>query len=213
MCWRCHYASSRGTLRTNHSLRIPLPCPASRRPPLILPAARAQIIGLAIITAAFSFTAHQSITKRFVCIVGIPVAVTMLVYAVTDRSKFHGFSSEDEFEPLSNWRGGSFGVVDFSQLWKAPVRHGFYIVRVFSSVTINICSILLVLIDAVCLEVRHQSGRGQEDRPTYPGVRQYIAQTTPVSVARSQLLQCRNPNNTLAFSTFVRTLCSLTETI
>lgn len=76
----------------------------------------------------------------------------MLVYAMTDRTKFEDFSSENT--PLSNMGEGSLGVVSFSEIWDAPKQHCFYIVRMVVSITINISSILLVLIDAVCLAVR-----------------------------------------------------------
>lgn len=115
--------------------------------------AGAQVIGLAIVTTACVKTSPKNITKQFILVAGAPVLVTMVVYAVIDPSKFQGYSTAEN-PPLSNWGGGSFGLIDFSQLWKTPSQHWFYIVRTFSSVIINICSILLVLIDAVCLEVR-----------------------------------------------------------
>lgn len=86
------------------------------------------------------------------CVVGVPLVFTLLVYAVGDRTKFTGFPSENA--PPSNWGDGSLGVVRFSEIWDAPTQHWFYIARTFLSITINISSILLVLVDAVCLEVR-----------------------------------------------------------
>lgn len=76
-----------------------------------------------------------------------------MVYAIVDHSKFEGYSSA-EHPPLSNWSGGTFGILSFYALWAAPYHQGFYIIRLFVSITFNVCSILLVLIDAVCLEVR-----------------------------------------------------------
>ena len=86
-------------------------------------------------------------------VVGVPLALNTLVYAMFDRSKFQGYNDLDR-PPLSGWGAGSFGAVDFSRLFEAPGEYLFSVVRTFMSVVINICSILLVLIDAVCLEVR-----------------------------------------------------------
>ena len=40
------------------------------------------------------------------------MVVTVVVYASIDRSKFQGYPSAEN-TPLSNWRGGSVGLVDF----------------------------------------------------------------------------------------------------
>lgn len=55
---------------------------------------------------------------------------------------------------MSNMGDGSFGLVDFGDLsGEESDQNWFYVVRTFLSIVINISSILLVLIDAVCLEV------------------------------------------------------------
>ena len=81
------------------------------------------------------------------------MVVTAAVYAVLDRSKFQGYSSAENI-PLSNWHGGSFGLVDFYAFFDDPEQYTLYAVRTFLSVVINISSVLLVLIDTVCLQVR-----------------------------------------------------------
>lgn len=114
---------------------------------------RAQIVGLVVITVACTDVSSSiSNVKKWLYAVAVPWVFTLLVYAATDRTKFEGFPSEET--PLSNWRDGSFGVVSFDEIWDAPGQHCFYILRMFFSIVINISSILLVLIDAVCLEAR-----------------------------------------------------------
>ncbi|CAM9405360.1 unnamed protein product [Ectocarpus sp. 4 AP-2014] len=109
------------------------------------------VIGLAIITAAFAKVSNSDNTMRkWMWIVGLPMVSTVLVYAVVDRSKFQGYSLAEK-GPLSNWRSGSVGTLDFSAFGNAPQKHWFYVIRMFFSIVINISSILLVLIDAVCL--------------------------------------------------------------
>ncbi|CAM9779260.1 unnamed protein product, partial [Pylaiella littoralis] len=109
------------------------------------------IVGLAVITVACGEVSDpNSIVKKWLCAVGLPVVFTLLVYATTDRTKFEEFPSDKT--PLSNWRDGSLGIVSFYEIWDAPRQHCFYIVRTFFSITINVSSILLVLVDAVCLE-------------------------------------------------------------
>lgn len=96
--------------------------------------------------------------KKWVYVLGVPTAVTVAVYAIVDLSKFQGYSLAEK-APLSNWRGGSFGLVDFPVMLYNPGLYAFYIVRTFISIVINISSVLLVLIDTVCLQVRvHQQG-------------------------------------------------------
>lgn len=95
---------------------------------------------------------------KWVLVVGVPLVLTMLVYAVIDRSMFRGYSTAPS-SPLSNWSESSVGMVDFSELWKAPAIYVFYIIRTWFSIVINISSILLIIIDAVCLEVR-KGGHG-----------------------------------------------------
>jgi len=86
-------------------------------------------------------------------VIGAPMVLTLLVYAVVDRSKFEGYSSAESV-PMSNMGDGSLGLVDFGGLrGEGADQDWFYVVRTFLSITINISSILLVLIDAVCLEV------------------------------------------------------------
>lgn len=117
------------------------------------------MVGLAIITAAFAKVSNSdNNTRKWMWIIGLPMVLTVLVYAVVDRSKFQGYSLAEK-APLSNWRGGSMGTLDFSTFGNAPQKHWFYIIRMFVSIVINISSILLVLIDAVCLNVRLSSGR------------------------------------------------------
>lgn len=83
----------------------------------------------------------------------VPLALTVAVYAIIDMSKFQGYSSEDGM-PLSHWRDGSLGLVDFSALLDAPGSYSLYVVRTSLSIVINISSVLLVLVDTVCLQVR-----------------------------------------------------------
>ncbi len=86
-------------------------------------------------------------------VIGAPMILTLLVYAVADRSKFQGYSTA-ESAPMSNMGDGSFGLVGFGHLsGEGADQNWFYVVRTFLSITINISSILLVLVDAVCLEV------------------------------------------------------------
>lgn len=113
---------------------------------------RFQIVGLVTVSIACCTTPDGAKTKKWAFVVGAPTVFTAVVYAVIDRSKFEGYSSA-EYPPLSNWSNGSFGLRNFSEFWATPDR-GFYVVRLFVSITLNICSILLVQIDAVCLEVR-----------------------------------------------------------
>lgn len=116
-----------------------------------------QVVGLATITAACCNTSDDIKTKKWAFVVGVPLLFTTLVYAVTDQSKFQGYFFAERPPPLSNWGGGTFGVINFSELWAPPYHQGLFVVRMFVSITVNICSILLVLIDAVCLEVREAS--------------------------------------------------------
>lgn len=76
----------------------------------------------------------------------------MLVYAIVDVSKFRGYD-EEEHRPLSNWGSSTWVAVDFSEILKNPERCTFYVLRMTLSVLINISSILLIIIDAVCLVV------------------------------------------------------------
>ena len=116
-----------------------------------------QVVGLAVITASCAEVSNLASPaenmRKWKIIIGAPMALTVLVYAVVDRSKFQGFSSA-ESAPLSNVGRGSFGIAEFGGLWDdfSPLQW-FYVGRTFLSITINISSILLVLIDAVCLEV------------------------------------------------------------
>lgn len=118
-----------------------------------------QVVGLATVSIACCRASDANKTKKWAFVVGAPTVLTALVYAVIDRSKFQGYSSA-EHPPLSHWGGGGrFGVMfDFSGLFAAPCLQGVYIVRVFISITLNVCNILLVLIDAVCLEVGKKGG-------------------------------------------------------
>lgn len=113
-----------------------------------------KIVGLAIITASCGRVSDPaSNMKKWLWVILAPMALTMLVYAVGDRSKFQGYSSVEN-APLSNWSNGSFGVADFSDFFDdVPNQHWFYVIRLMCSISINVSSILLILIDAVCLEV------------------------------------------------------------
>ncbi|CAM9690600.1 unnamed protein product [Hapterophycus canaliculatus] len=110
----------------------------------------AQIVGLCIITGACGDVIEGRKARKWTMIIGIPPVLTLAVYSLTDRTKFDGYLSVDA--PLSNWGAGSFGTVDFAELSGPSRQLWFYVVRLFLSVSINISSILLVLIDAVCLE-------------------------------------------------------------
>lgn len=116
-----------------------------------------QIMGLAVITASCAEVSNPANPaeniRKWKLVVGAPMVLTVLVYAVADRSKFQGYSSAAS-APLSSFGDGSFGIAEFDELldeWSP--QHWFYVCRTFLSITINISSILLVLIDAVCLEV------------------------------------------------------------
>lgn len=112
-----------------------------------------QIVGLGVITFACAKVSNPTNNlKKWLCIILVPEVLTLLVYAVTDRTKFEGFPSE--IAPLSNMGEGSLGAASFYEIWDAPKRHCFYIVRTVVSIIITISSILLVLIDVVCLEVK-----------------------------------------------------------
>ena len=113
----------------------------------------AKVVGLAVVTAASITTPAQFAAQKWICVLVVPLALAAAVYALIDTSKFQGYSSEERM-PLSHWRGGSFGLVDFSALLDAPRLYTFYVVRTFLSILINISSVLLVLIDTVCLQVR-----------------------------------------------------------
>lgn len=118
------------------------------------PASETQIVGLAIITASCSKSSGAAdVTKKWMFVILAPTILTILVYAVGDRSKFQGYATAEN-TPLSNWGDGSFGMASFDGfLSHIPNEHWFYVVRLIFSITINVSSVLLVLIDAVCLEV------------------------------------------------------------
>lgn len=99
--------------------------------------------------------AKEASTKKWTMVVAIPLALTLVIYSATDRTKLQGYLTPGS-APLSNWGAGSFGTVDFSELSASSASSRqlwFYVVRLFLSIGINVSSILLVLIDAVCLEV------------------------------------------------------------
>ena len=99
-------------------------------------------------------TAPPQLTAyKWIYVLVVPLALTVAVYAIVDTSKFQGYSSEERL-PLSNWKGGTFWLVDVSAFLDAPKTYALYIVRMILSIVINISSILLVLIDTVCLQVR-----------------------------------------------------------
>lgn len=116
-----------------------------------------QVVGLATVSAACCTTSDGSKAKKWAFVVGAPTVLTALVYATIDQSKFEGYSSADQ-PPLSNWGGGSFGLLSFFELWASSYHQGVYVIRLVVSITLHICSILLVLIDSVCLEVRNFKG-------------------------------------------------------
>ncbi|CBJ33435.1 putative transporter [Ectocarpus siliculosus] len=109
------------------------------------------IVGFGIITAACGKAAPEKQLKKWMHVLGVPMVITVAIYAVLDRSKFQGYSLADH-PPLSNWGMGAFGTINFSELRETPRKYWFYISRTFLSVNINVSSILLILIDAVCLE-------------------------------------------------------------
>lgn len=123
-------------------------------------------VGLAVITAASTTTSPRLATKKWVYVLGVPTFVTVVVYAVVDRSNFQGYASAEN-TPLSNWRGGSFGLVDFFATSDYPGQYTFYVVRTFLSIVINISSVLVVLIDTVCLQVRRCCSSGTASIPMY----------------------------------------------
>ena len=117
------------------------------------PLLRSKVVGLAVITAASTTTSSRLAVQKWVYVLAVPTVVTALVYAAMDRSKFQGYSSAKNI-PLSNWSDGSFGLVDFYAIFDDPGQYTLYVVRLFVSIVINITSVLLVLIDTVCLQVR-----------------------------------------------------------
>ncbi|CAM9440375.1 unnamed protein product [Ectocarpus fasciculatus] len=112
------------------------------------------IVGLGIVTAACGKVAREKQVRKWMYVLGVPMAITFVAYGAFDRSKFRGYSEADH-PPLSHWGTGTFGMIDFSELREEPRRYSFYVIRTFLSVIINISSILLILIDAVCLEDVH----------------------------------------------------------
>eukprot|EP00752_Nemacystus_decipiens_P005826 g5266.t1 len=143
------------------------------------------MLGLAIITASCSQGSDgANITKKWVIVIVVPTLLTMLVYAVGDRSKFQGYSNAEN-APLSNWSNGSFGIASFSELLAdAPNQHWFYIIRLIFSITINVSSVLLVLIDAVCLEFRLMACA----IPLMSAVGNYMGVTTQAAFVQSMML-------------------------
>ncbi|CAN0471273.1 unnamed protein product, partial [Ectocarpus sp. 12 AP-2014] len=112
------------------------------------------IVGFGIVTAACGTAAPEKQLKKWMYVLGVPMVITVAVYAALDRSKFQGYSLADH-PPLSNWGMGAFGTISFAELREAPRKYWFYVSRTFLSVNINVSSILLILIDAVCLEDVH----------------------------------------------------------
>ncbi|CAM9606327.1 unnamed protein product, partial [Choristocarpus tenellus] len=102
-------------------------------------------LGLLIITGScISWPTRQ----KWPLLVGIPIAVTTIVYAVFDRSKFEGYSS---FSPLSEWSNGTMGLISFNGFLETGF-YWIYILRTSFSIVINVSSILLILVDAICLQ-------------------------------------------------------------
>ncbi|CAM9353417.1 unnamed protein product [Ectocarpus sp. 12 AP-2014] len=112
------------------------------------------IVGFGIVTAACGTAAPEKQLKKWMYVLGVPMIITIAVYAALDRSKFQGYSLADH-PPLSNWGMGAFGTINFAELREKPRKYWFYVSRTFLSVNINVSSILLILIDAVCLEDVH----------------------------------------------------------
>ncbi|CAM9293468.1 unnamed protein product [Discosporangium mesarthrocarpum] len=104
------------------------------------------IMGLLVVT--FSCIPWTSKYKWHL-VVGIPILITMVAYAISDESKFDGYQSGT---PLSDWDAGTVGALSFGEVTKDPFNFGFYIVRTSVSIVINVSSILLVLLDAICLQ-------------------------------------------------------------
>lgn len=116
-------------------------------------------MGLAVVSAACCRTSGNTKTTKWAFVIGVPLAINTLIYAVFDQSKFQGYSGLER-PPLSSWGAGSFGEVNFSRLGDEPKAYLFSVVRMFLSIVINICSVMLVLIDAVCLEVEKVKSYG-----------------------------------------------------
>lgn len=114
-------------------------------------------IGLAVVTAACTKLPRDYDRKKWLFIVGAPLVLTTIAYASGDRSKFQGYSTASD-APLSSWRYTTLQAINFHDFENAPGKYAFYIVRMTLSVLINVSSILLILIDAVCLEVRRERG-------------------------------------------------------
>lgn len=112
-----------------------------------------KVVGLALVTAASTTTPSEFAARKWIYVLVAPLLLTVAVYATFDRSKFAGYSSAAN-TPLTNWRGGSFGLVNFSVMSDAPGLYMLYILRTFFSIVINVSSVLLVLIDTVCLQAR-----------------------------------------------------------
>lgn len=110
-------------------------------------------------TAVCCRASGDSKARKSAFVIGAPLVLTTLAYAVFDRSKFQGYSANDR-PLLSNWGGGGFGAVNFSRLRDDSERYCFYVVRTAMSIVINICSVMLVLGDAVGLEVRQDKALG-----------------------------------------------------
>lgn len=119
----------------------------------IYPTTDVKAVGLAVVAFASMTASPQFTAHKWTYVLVVPLALTVAVYAINDTSKFKGYSAVERF-PLSNWKGGSFGLLDVYALFDDPSSYALYTVRTFLSIVVNVASILLVLIDTVCLEVR-----------------------------------------------------------
>ncbi|CAM9290189.1 unnamed protein product [Choristocarpus tenellus] len=77
--------------------------------------------------------------------IGLPLAVSITVYAVNEHSRFQDYSN---LSPVSEWNEGTVGLISFSDL-SEDRQYWFYILRTSFSVVINMTSILLILADVI----------------------------------------------------------------
>lgn len=115
--------------------------------------ARTQGISFAIIIAGSMTLPPAYTTRIWIYMVVSSTSLTVLVYAAFDRTKFEGYLNS-ESHPLSSWSRGTYGLVDFFEIKKFPGLYSFYILRTCLSIIINVSSVLIVLIDSMCLKVR-----------------------------------------------------------
>ncbi|CAM9641402.1 unnamed protein product [Choristocarpus tenellus] len=117
-------------------------------------------LGLLIVTGSCISWSSRS---KWPLIVGLPIAITLIVYAIFDRSKFEGYSSSS---PLSKWSEGTAGTISFREI-SGYGSYWFYILRISFSIVINVTSILLILMDALCLQDMRKDSKGMTKIDTH----------------------------------------------